>query len=218
MGRFQNVLLDLDGTVTDPFEGIANSIRHAMKSMQREPPTEVALRRAIGPPLRQTFRALLLSDDACRIEEALLLYRERYSVTGLFENRVYPDVPPLLKNLKQVGCALFIATSKPSVFAERIIEHFELGQYFDHVYGTHLDGGLENKTDLLRFILDKERLDTAHTAMVGDRSHDMVAAKANGISAVGITWGYGSRDELEKAGADALCVSPAELLQYLAAP
>lgn len=215
MGRFSDVLFDLDGTVTDPFDGIARCIRHAMKCMGLEPPSGDEMRRAIGPPLRQTFGRLLASAEPSRIEDAMRLYRERYSASGLFENEVYPRLTDLLADLNRAGCRLFLATSKPSVYAQRIVDHFGLAEYFAGVYGSELDGRLENKSDLLRFVLDKERLKADVTAMVGDRGQDMLAAKAHSLCAVGVTWGYGSRNELEAAGADVMCSSPAEVFQFL---
>ena len=215
MPRFANVLFDLDGTLTDPFEGIAASICHAMKSLGHEPPSESELRRAIGPPLRQSLGKFLNTDDAVRTAEALRLYRECYSVTGLFENRVYPGVPEMLGSLKSAGLRLFVATSKPAPFARRIIDRFEMARYFDGVYGAGLDGALENKRDLLRFLLDSEGLDSTGTLMVGDRSHDIVGATANAVRAVGVTWGYGSREELQKSGADLVCEQPEEVARFL---
>ncbi len=215
MGRFSDVLFDLDGTVTDPFDGIARCIRHAMKRMGFESPSGDEMRRAIGPPLRQTFGRLLASAEASRIEDAMRLYRERYSVSGLLENEVYPGLTDLLANLNCAGCRLFLATSKPSVYAQRIVDHFGLGKYFAGVYGSELDGRLENKGDLLRFVLDKECLKADVTAMVGDRGQDMLAAKAHGLCAVGVTWGYGPRNELKAAGADVMCSSPTEVFQFL---
>ncbi len=213
--RFANVLLDLDGTVTDPFEGIAGCIRHAVRSLGMVPPGEDDLRSAVGPPLRQSFGRLLGSYDAGRIDEAMRLYRERFAVSGLYENRVYAGVPEMLAKLDAAGCSLFIATSKPRIFAQRILDHFALTRYFAGVYGSELDGAYENKSDLLRFLLDTERLQARATAMVGDRSHDMIPAKEHGLCAVGAAWGYGSPKELKEAGADVICNSPAEVIRFL---
>ena len=130
MSRFINVLLDLDGTLTDPFEGIAGCIQHAMNCMGLAPLPEDELKGVIGPPLRQGFSKFLATQDTSRIENAMRFYRERYSVTGLFENRVYPGVPEMLAKLNAAGCRLFVATSKPSAFARRIIQHFDLERYF----------------------------------------------------------------------------------------
>ena len=218
MSRFANVLLDLDGTLTDPFDGIAASIRHAMKCMGLGPPPKEALKGAIGPPLRQAFSKFLATQDASRIENAMRFYRERYSVTGLFENRVYPDVPEMLANLNKAGCRLFVATSKPSVYARPIVQHFDLAQYFVNICGSELDGRLENKVALLRFVLDTEGLDQRKTAMVGDRAQDILAAKAHNLCAVGVTWGYGSRNELQDAGADLMCNSPRNVVSFLTEP
>jgi phosphoglycolate phosphatase len=213
VSRIASVLFDLDGTLTDPFEGIAASIRHAVACMSAPAPGDDELRRAIGPPLRHAFRTLLGTDDPARIELALRHYRERYSTTGLFENRIYPGTIEMLADLNTAGCRLFVATSKPAVFARQIVEHFGLSPYFVRVYGSELDGQRDNKVDLLRFLLDSEHLDEAHTAMVGDRSHDMIAAKAYGLYAIGVTWGYGPPAELQQAGADVLCDAPADVVR-----
>ena len=215
MPRFDNVLFDLDGTLTDPFEGIAASICHAMKSLGHEPPSESELKSAIGPPLRQSFGKFLHTDDTDRMAEALRLYRERYSVTGLFENRVYPGVLEMLESLKLAGMRLFVATSKPSPFARRIVDRFDMASYFQGVHGAELNGALESKNDLLRFLLDTEGLEARRTVMVGDRSHDMVGAKANKVCGVGVMWGYGSREELLDSAADVICDSPTEVVGFL---
>jgi len=215
VSRFANALLDLDGTLTDPFQGIAASIRHAMKCMGLGSPSENDLKGAIGPPLRKGFSKFLATQDASRIENAMHFYRERYSVIGLFENSVYPEVPEMLAKLNTAGCRLFVATSKPAVFAHRVVQHFELERYFSHVYGSELDGRLENKVTLLRSILDIEALDAHTTAMVGDRAQDVEGAKAHNLCAVGVTWGYGSRNEVQEAGADVICSTPTEVVRFL---
>jgi phosphoglycolate phosphatase len=213
--RFANVLLDLDGTLTNPYEGIATSIRHAAQRMGVAPPSGDDLRWAIGPSPRQTFARLLNTADAGQIEKALTLYRERYSAIGLFENSVYPGVQDMLASLNAAGCRLILATSKPTVYARKIIEHFDLAKYFAAVYGSELNGSLENKPDLIRFILNAESLSPRTPAMVGDRIHDIVAAKENAVCAVGVTWGFGPRRELEESGADMICDSPDQLLHFL---
>jgi phosphoglycolate phosphatase len=213
--RFANVLLDLDGTLTDPFEGIAASIRYATTSLGLESPSEDELRHAIGPPLRQSFGRFLATDDTIRIAEALRLYRERYAVTGLFENCVYPGVPEMLEHLNSSAFRLFVATSKPVPFARRIIDHFGLAKYFVGVYGADLDGRLDNKVELLKFLLDSEGLDASGTVMVGDRRQDMLAAKAHKLWAIGVTWGFGSPEELRDSGADVMCDHPSEVSRFL---
>ena len=210
-----NVLFDLDGTVTDPFEGIAGCIRHAMRSLGFVPPPDEDLRSAVGPPLRQSFGRLLGMYDAGRIDEAMRLYRERFAVSGLYENRVYAGVPEMLAKLESAGCSLFLATAKPRIFAQRIMDHFSLTKYFAGVYGSELDGAYEDKNDLLRFLLKTERLDARATAMVGDRSHDMIPAKKHGLCAVGAAWGYGSLEELKGAGADVICNNPSGVIRFV---
>ena len=216
MIRFSSVLLDLDGTLTNPYQGIAASIRQALQRMGVAPASDDDLRWAIGPPPRQTFARLLNTDDEGHIEKALAFYRERYSTIGLFENSVYPGVPEMLAGLHAAGCRLFVATSKPVVYARKIVGHFDLAKYFTAVHGSELDGKNENKPDLIRFILSTEGLTPRAVAMVGDRVHDIVAAKENAVSAVGVTWGFGPRSELEAARADMICDSPSELLHFLA--
>jgi phosphoglycolate phosphatase len=205
------VLLDLDGTLTDPAEGICASLRHAMAAMKRSCPEDSVLRRYIGPPLHETFADLLASKDAKEIAVAIAFYRERFGDKGMYENAVYPGIPEALKALGEGGARLFLATSKPRVFAERILEHFNLAAHFAAVYGSELDGTRTNKADLIAYLLSSESMQAQDACMVGDRSHDVIGAKANGMRAIGALWGYGSRDELVSAGAAALCERPALL-------
>ena len=143
------VLFDLDGTLTDPREGITRCIAYALERMAREPPDVTDLRFAIGPPLRTSFAKLLETDDPRAIELAVKHYRERFSTVGLFENTVYPGIPETLAELKTAGCKLLLATAKPHVYAHRILEYFNLRAPFDAVYGSELDGTRQHKTDLL---------------------------------------------------------------------
>jgi phosphoglycolate phosphatase len=145
----------------------------------------------------------------------MALYRERFSATGLFENRIYAGIPEALKILKKTGATLIVATSKPTIFAERIVEHFGLGGDIHAVFGSELDGTRSGKAELIAHVLKTRSISPAKTFMVGDREHDMRGAKANGVSAVGALWGYGSRQELLDAGAMALCEEPRELLATL---
>ncbi len=179
--------------------------------MGRACPGDAELRRYIGPPLRETLRELLGSGNPDEIETGIRLYRERYSMTGLFENMVYPGIPAALASLTQRGATLVVATSKPRVFAERILDHFRLTTHLTAVYGSGLDGTLSNKAELIAHILKSESFSPASTCMIGDRSHDVVGAKANGVYPVGALWGYGSREELTAAGAAALCERPDSL-------
>jgi phosphoglycolate phosphatase len=208
------VLFDLDGTLTDPRAGIVGCLRYALEGLGRPCPDEDVLASCIGPPLRRSFASLLDTRDGGLIEEATRLYRERYDVVGLFENRVYDGVPDMLERLR--GARLLVATAKMAEYAERIVAHFGLAPYLDGVYGAEPGGRLDDKADLIAYLMDRERLVPGATIMVGDRSFDMVAARANGLRAVGALWGYGSERELRAAGAARLGASPAELPAVLA--
>jgi phosphoglycolate phosphatase len=208
------VLFDLDGTLTDSRPGIISGMQHALRVMGLEVPPEQSLLRFIGPPTHDAFRELLSSSDPELNARAIGIYRERYAKTGLYENSVYPGVADGLAALAESGAALFVATSKPQVFARQIIEHFELGPYFKRVYGSELDGQRSNKGDLIAHVLRQEEL-TSDTWMIGDRLHDIRGAKLNGLRSAGVLWGYGSRDELAEAGADAIFPNMPELVDAL---
>jgi phosphoglycolate phosphatase len=209
-----NILFDLDGTLTDPGPGIIGSIVHALERMGATVPDDAGLRACIGPPLRSTFARLLGSDDPVAIERAVALYRERFAPIGIFENRVYDGVPAMLAALLDRGDRLFIATSKPQPFAEQVIAHFAL-EGFERIYGSALDGSLDDKALIVRMILEREGLDADSTFMVGDRSHDIVAARANGVAGVGVLYGYGTREELAGAGAAHIVATPREIPDVL---
>ena len=210
-----NVLFDLDGTLTDPREGIVGCLKHALLRLGRNCPSDSELARFIGPPLQEIFGTLLGSTDPKDIDSAVTLYRQRFSSTGLFENCVYPGIHSALTALRGSGAALFVATSKPQVFAQRIVEHFGLMDYFRGVYGSELDGTRSNKSDLIAHVLKSESLSPHMTVMVGDRAHDIAGARTQGVLPIGALWGYGSYDELIVAGATALCTHPARLNDIL---
>jgi len=209
------VLFDLDGTLTDPREGFVASVRHALLQLGRSAPSESELACHIGPPLEETLSLLLGSNDRGAIEAAVAAYRQRYAAEGIFENCVYPGIPSALADLQALGMSLYVATSKPQVFAERILEHFGLMKFFSVVYGSELDGARSNKRDLIAYILEREKLSPRSTHMVGDRAHDIVGAKANAVRPIGALWGYGSREELGAAGATVLCEQPSALAEVL---
>jgi len=196
------LLFDLDGTLTEPAPGIAASFAYAAQALGRTSPSVAELRRFIGPPLRDAFVELLGSEEPALIEEAVRLYRERYSSIGLFENAVHPGVPGVLTQLRSEGFASCIVTSKPRVYADRIIDHFGLREFFEHVYGPELSGERSSKTELIAYVLTSESIPARSACMIGDRAHDIVGARANGIASLGVTWGYGTAAELHAAGAD----------------
>lgn len=207
-----NLLFDLDGTLTNPFFGITKCILYALEMLGVQLPPQESLRWCIGPPLRESFATLLSSDDKALAEKALSFYRERFSSVGLFENEVYRGISEVLENLHENGHTLYVATSKPTVYAKRIIDHFRLNSYFKGIYGSELDGTRSDKTSLISYILQKELIATSETSMIGDREHDIIGAKENGISGFGVLWGYGTKDELKAAGADAFIVTPRDLV------
>ena len=207
------LFFDLDGTLTDPKPGIAGSIQYALEKLDRPVPSQDELAWCIGPPLRASFVALLGGEELA--DRAVALYRERFGEVGLFENSLYPDIPAVLAALARSPRRLFVATSKPHVFASRIIEHFGLAGYFEHIFGSELDGSRVDKADLLAYALTQSGIDPSQALMIGDRSHDVAGAKANGMDAVGVTYGYGSREELIAAGARHLCTSPRAILDVI---
>ncbi|MBN8989613.1 MAG: HAD family hydrolase [Rhizobiales bacterium] len=205
------IYFDLDGTLTDPKPGITRSIQYALQKLGHPAiPTEDELTWCIGPPLRASFAKILGGED--HADRAVSLYRERFSDIGLFENAVYDGINEILTALSQSGQRLFVATSKPHVYATRIVEHFGLRHHFEHVFGSELDGTRVDKSDLLQYALKVAAVDPAKTLMIGDRSHDMVGAGNNGMKGIGVLYGYGSRDELIGAGALHVCATPQAIL------
>jgi phosphoglycolate phosphatase len=203
------LLVDLDGTLTDPAEGIVGSFRFALEALGQSPPPAAELTWIIGPPLRRSFAEMLGGTGDS--EEALSVYRGRYSTKGLFEAVVYDGVRKTLADLRQAGVRLFLCTAKPVVYAERILRHFDLRRYFEGVYGAELDGRYEDKGDLIAVILESQGLEARDCCMWGDRKHDIIAASRHAIPTIGALWGYGGASELIEAGAAALCASPSEV-------
>ncbi len=202
---YQTIFFDLDGTLSDPKPGIIGSIQYALAQMNQEVPAADELTWCIGPSLRESFKTLLKTDDDDLAETALTHYRHRFSTEKwMFKNTLYPGIPELLVRLKTDGWQLFIVTAKPKAFAIPIVDYFGLSDIFEVVYGPELDGHLGNKTDLLAHVVKRERLDPATVIMVGDRRHDCEAAHYSGAYAIGVTYGYGSREELAEAGYDEL--------------
>ncbi|MBM4441034.1 MAG: HAD-IA family hydrolase [Candidatus Rokubacteria bacterium] len=205
------VLFDLDGTLTDPKPGITECIRHALAGLGRTAPPADELVWCIGPPLFRSFATLLDTDDRALVDRAVALYRERFGVVGLYENAVYPGVPDAVAAVRAAGYATYVATSKPHVYATRIVEHFGLGSLFDRVYGSELDGTRVDKGALIAYALAAERLDPARVVMIGDREHDALGARRCGVRAIGAGYGYGSDAELRASGVAAIAGSPAEI-------
>ncbi|MGB2401932.1 MAG: HAD family hydrolase [Akkermansiaceae bacterium] len=210
-----NILLDLDGTLTDPKVGILTSLQHALEQLGEEVPPMDELGWCIGPPLKDAFTKMFGEDQKERIAEGVRHFRERFGDVGLFENEVYPNIPEVLNGLREQDHALHIATSKPEVFARRILDHFELTEPFVSIHGSELDGTRSNKGDLIRHILEDQSIQSHESVMIGDRKHDILGAINNDVAGVGVLWGYGSREELEEAGAKACIQEPFELIDII---
>lgn len=209
------VLFDLDGTLTDPKEGITGCVQHALKCMDIEPPEKDELLDFIGPPLVDSFirRFGMTQEEA---EFALGKYRERFSTVGMFENRVYDGVPEMLETLKNAGFTLAVASLKPLVFVEKILEKFELRQYFSAVAGSDLEGTKHTKKQIIDDALSAlPKVSPTEIVMVGDRYQDIEGAKEAGIYSVGVKYGYAQPGELENADADFIANTPAEVAEII---
>jgi phosphoglycolate phosphatase len=206
------IYFDLDGTLTNPKSGITRSIQYALERLGLAVPTEDELTWCIGPPLHASLQKLTGSAELA--DRALLLYRERFSDIGLFENEAYAGIIDTLATLVVTTPRMFVATSKPAIYATRIVDHFGLKPYFERVFGSELDGTRVDKRDLLRYALDEARVDPSSAIMIGDRSHDVVGARTNGMTAIGVLYGYGSEAELREAGAHHICAAHPELLGH----
>lgn len=211
---FDYLFFDLDGTLTDPAQGITNSFIHALKYFGIEIPSYEKLCSFIGPPLVDTFKTQFgFSDEEAA--EGVKKYREYFAVKGLLENTVYPGIPELLATLKQNDKKLVVATSKPEEYSIKIIEHFGLSQYFENVCGSLMDETRSKKDEVIEYAIERNHItDRSKILMIGDRKHDMLGAKKCGIAACGILFGYGSREELQTNGADMIAgtVKDLELL------
>jgi phosphoglycolate phosphatase len=216
MSRPTHLFFDLDGTLIDSRPGILTSMRHALTTLELAIPADELLSRLIGPPTHDAFRELLNSSDPDLNARALGIYRQRYAELGLFESSPYPGVAEGLRALREARLRLFVVTSKPEVYANTIIDHFALRQYFDRVFGSELTGERSNKGELIGHVLGSEGISQSQAWMIGDRLHDINGAKQNGLRSAGALWGYGSREELNHAGADTLFETMPELVRAFA--
>lgn len=209
--NYQTILFDLDGTLTDPALGITNAIIYALKKYGIEVSERSELFKFIGPPLLESFeRYYGFSTEQAR--EAVEFFREYYREQGMFENQVYEGIEELLLQLKEANKTLIVATSKPEEFARKILEHFDLAKYFTYIAGSNLDGTRVKKQAVIEYALAACRItDLQRVVMIGDREHDVIGAKQVGISVVGVLFGYGSRTELEAAGADFIVAEVTDL-------
>ena len=196
---YTHLLFDLDGTLTDPMEGITRSVQYSLRHFGIEVTDLCSLTPFIGPPLRNSFREFYDMSDA-DAEVAVEKYREYYAPKGIFENRLYEGIPELLRDLRAHGATLVVATSKPTRFAEQIARHFGFADDFALISGSTPDGSRDAKADVIRHALATLGIDDpARAVMIGDRRHDVEGAAATGLAAIGVLWGYGSREELQTA-------------------
>ncbi len=211
---FTTVLFDLDGTLTDPYMGITNSLMYALERMGYEVPPREELKSFIGPPLINEYqRRFGMSEEKAR--EGVRLYREYFAERGIFENELMDGAAELLRELKSRGKRVFLATSKPREFAERILEHFEIARYFDFVGASTMDGSINEKHEVIADILEKTGADAAECLMVGDRFHDIVGAHRFGIKCCAVLCGFGSREEFAEYGADFVAETLGEVAELV---
>lgn len=210
----QQILFDLDGTLTDPMIGITKSVQYALRAYGIQVERLEDLCPFIGPPLRDSFMKYY-GFDPDQATEAIWKYREYFSVTGLYENKEYAGIKEMLEALRDEGKKLYVATSKPELFAKKILEHFQMAEYFTFIGGASMDETRVKKGDVIGYVLEENQItDLSQVVMVGDREHDIIGAKEAGIESVGVLYGYGSREELEEAGANEI-VSTVEALRNL---
>ena len=196
MGKYKIILFDLDGTLSDSKMGITKSVQYALKKMDIEEPTLDKLECFIGPPLHVSFAEYYNFNEE-NTQRAIEYYRERFKKKGMFENELYPDIPLLLKSLKELHYTLVVATSKPTVFSEQILQYFNIDQYFDLVVGSNLDGTRTAKTEIIQYILNRYNEHSLDEfIMIGDRKHDIIGANNTGIDSIGVLYGFGSFKEL----------------------
>lgn len=215
MGKgLQSILFDLDGTLTDPKEGITKSVEYALNKFDIQVDHLDSLISYIGPPLFDSFIQLHGFTEEQALQ-AVAFYRERFSTVGLFENKVFDGIPQLLEELTNKGYSLYVATSKPTVFAEQILEHYKLDHFFKHIGGSNLDGTRSKKQEVIQFVLDQNGILPEEALMIGDREHDIIGAKGCGVESIGVTFGYGPEDELERAGADHIAYRVEEIVDII---
>ncbi|MEI5908933.1 HAD family hydrolase [Bacillus spongiae] len=215
MKNYKILLFDLDGTLSDPKIGITKSVQYALKKMNIDEPSIDKLEAFIGPPLQDSFAQFYDMNEETT-KTALDFYRERFKEKGMFENTLYPMIPELLTSLKEQHYKLVVATSKPTVFAEEILKYFQINSYFDLIVGSHLNGTRRAKTDIIQYILNQYQDNSIDDfIMIGDRKHDIIGAQNTEIDSIGVTYGYGSIEEIQQAEPTYIVPSVEGLFQLL---
>ncbi|HVY17737.1 MAG TPA: HAD hydrolase-like protein [Rhodopila sp.] len=211
----QAVLLDLDGTLADSRPGIEASMRFMLAELGHDPMVAGDITWAVGPPIAWSISTLLAKYGDTRAEDGIRIYRARYSEVGLYDCAPFPGVPEMLAALHATGRPLCLATSKRRDFAERVVDYLGFAKMIPTVYGALPGGGLDDKKDMVRALMRAQGYDPDGTVMVGDRLHDIEAAKANNLRSIGVLWGYGGREELQRVGADTLAETPADVVRLV---
>lgn len=207
------ILFDLDGTLTDPKEGITRSFQYALEKMGISEDRDNLLK-VIGPPLWDSFEQFYAMSRE-ESDRAVQYYREYFSEKGLYENEVIETIPQLLHDLKENGKILAVATSKPTIYSVKILKHFQLDRYFRLIVGSELDGTRVRKDEIISHVLNVLGYCAQEAVMIGDRKHDIIGARAHGMASIGVLFGYGSEEELRASGSDFLASSTSQLRQYL---
>lgn len=211
---YKYILFDLDGTLTDPKEGISKGVQFALRKYNIIVEDLDSLKKFIGPPLKISFMEFFDFDEKKALQ-AVQFYREYYKEYGMFENKIYEDIEALIVKLKNLGLDLFVATSKPTVFSKEILKHFNIDKYFTEVVGSNLNDTMNDKGEIIKFIIDKYKINPNEAVMIGDRKYDIIGAAENNIDSIGVTYGYGSEDELKNAKATYIVKKVEDLLRYI---
>ncbi|MDR3198269.1 MAG: HAD family hydrolase [Planctomycetaceae bacterium] len=212
--HYRNILFDLDGTLTNPFEGITNSIKYSLEKFGIAENNKERLKQFIGPPLEKSFMEYYCFDKNTA-QKAVRYYREYFVEKGIYENILYKGIGNVLEELNNQNKNCMIATSKPEIFAVKIIQYFQIEKYFKYIAGSNMEGTFIEKEDIIKHILTKWKLKNDATIMVGDRKYDIIGANKNGIDSVGVLYGYGTKEELQKEQPTYFCNNVNELLQLL---
>lgn len=212
--KYTHVLFDLDGTLTDPGEGITNSVMYALNKLGIEERDRTKLYKFIGPPLAHSFKEFYGFSDE-KVWQGVELYREYFGVNGMYENRVYDGIYRVLDELKSEGVKLYVATSKPTHYTVKILDRFNLSKYFDLVSGSAMDEKNSDKSMIIRYAVDTCGIPCDRALMVGDRQFDIRGAKANNMDSVGVLFGYGSREELTLEQATYIAETPEDILKIV---
>ncbi|MDR0522752.1 MAG: HAD hydrolase-like protein [Planctomycetaceae bacterium] len=214
MTRYKNILFDLDGTLTDPYAGIANSVKYALGKFNISENDETRLKLFIGPPLEQSF-AEFYQFSSVQSKAAVKYYREYFTKNGIYENKLYPGIENVLKSVTENNQTAVLATSKPQIFAADILRYFGIAKYFEDIIGSNLDGTLSEKEEIIKYAIEKNHLNKEESVMIGDRKYDITGAHKNNIHSIAVLYGYGSHEELEKAKPTYFCQNVSGILKII---